>query len=113
MWRSNFAFVLRECLNEIDRVSGGVVSNHEVTTAGAVHINTVYVQGGVDGRRWLLKRIDWQNFVSQVGDEFEARYNLYEVLQDICRAFGVGLARTYKDKLYLTRADDDTDICRA
>ena len=104
----NFAFVLRECLNEIDRVSGGVVSNHEVTTAGAVHINTVYVQGGVDGRRWLLKRIDWQNFVSQVGDDFEARYNLYEVLQDICRFWG-WTARTYQDKLYLTRADD-TDI---
>ena len=104
----NFAFVLRECLNEIDRVSGGVVSNHEVITSGAVHINTVYVQGGVDGRRWLLKRIDWQNFVSQVDDEFEARYSLYEVLQDICRFWG-WTARTYKDKLYLTRADD-TDI---
>ena len=104
----NFAFVLRECLNEIDRVSGGVVSNHEVITSGAVHINTVYVQGGVYGRRWLLKRIDWQNFGSQVGDEFEARYNLYEVLQDICRFWG-WTARTYKDKLYLTRADD-TDI---
>ena len=102
----NFAYLIRECLNEIDRVSGGVVnSSHVVTTNGAVHINTLYVQGGVDARRWLLKRVDWQNFISQKGDDLEARFNLYEILQDICRYWG-WTARTYKDKMYLTRADE-------
>jgi hypothetical protein len=101
----NFAYVLRECINEIDRLSGGVVSNHTVTTNGSVHISTIYVQGGVDARRWLLKRIDWQNYVDQVGNDFEARYTLFVVLQDICRFWG-WTARTYQDKLFLSRPDD-------
>lgn len=101
----NFAYLLRECLNDIDRLSGGTISDHEVVTDGVIHINNIFVQGGADARTWLLKRVDWQNFIARNTDDLEARYTLYEVLQDICRFWG-WTARTYADSLYLTRADD-------
>ena len=101
----NFAYVLRECLNEIDTLSGGTVSDHVLQTPGTVHINSIYVQGGVDARRWLLKRVDWQNYLALDGDGFGARYDLYTILEDICRYWG-WTARTYQDRLYLSRPDD-------
>ena len=101
----NFAYVLRECLNEIDVLSGGTVSDHVLQTPGTVHINSIYVQGGEDARRWLLKRVDWQNYLTLDGDGFGARYDLYTILEDICRYWG-WTARTYQDRLYLSRPDD-------
>jgi hypothetical protein len=101
----NFAYILRECLNEIDKLSGGTVSGQSVTANGAIHINSIYIQGGTDARIWLLKRVDRQNFVSKTEDGIEARYTLFEVLQDMCRYWG-WTARTHRDTLYLTRADD-------
>ena len=100
----NFAFVLRECVNEIDRLSGGTISNHVCVSAGDIHIDEIWVQGGVDARRWLLKRVDWQNFLTQVDDEYEAKYNLYEVLEDICKFWG-WTARTCGTRLYLCRPE--------
>ena len=101
----NLAYVLRECVTEIDVLSGGVVTDHVLSTAGVVHINKIAIQGGVDARRWLLKRVDWQNFLEDNDGEFEAKYNLYEILQDICKFWG-WTARTDGKNLYLTRADD-------
>ena len=101
----NLAYVLRECVNEIDVLSGGVVTDHVLSAAGVVHINKIAIQGGVDARRWLLKRVDWQNFLEDNDGEFEAKYNLYEILQDICKFWG-WTARTDGKNLYLTRADD-------
>lgn len=101
----NFAYLLRECLNEIDRLSGGTIANREVTQAGVVHIDNIYVQGGTDAIGWLLKRVDWQNMITMADDEIEARYTLFEVLQDVCRYWG-WTARTCYTNLYLTRADD-------
>lgn len=101
----NFAFVIRECLNEIDRLSGGTISNHTVQTNGVVHISSIYVQGGADVKTWLLKRVDFQNYISLIGDHASANYNLFQILQDICRFWG-WTARTYRNMLFLTRADD-------
>lgn len=90
----NFAYLLREVLNGIDTAGGG-----------AVAIENVYVQGGTDAGRWLLKRIDWQNFVEDSDTGFQARFGLLECLEDICRFWG-WTARTYHKNLYLVRPDD-------
>ena len=91
----NFAYLLQRVVNTIDTVSGSTI-----------HINNIYVQGDTDAQAWLLKRIDWQSFVTEDNDgEMTARFNLYQCLEDLCRFWG-WTARTYRDNLYLTCADD-------
>ena len=66
------------------------------------------IQGGADAQAWLLKKIDWQNFVSEDGDgNLIARYSMYDCLEDMCRFWG-WTARTKGSTLYLTMADDAT-----
>lgn len=64
-----------------------------------------YIQGGVNAQGWLLKKIDWQNFVSEDADGLTARYNMFECLEDMCRFWG-WTARTKGKSMYLTCADD-------
>jgi hypothetical protein len=101
----NFAYLLRDCVNEVDRLSGGTVSQHQLLTSGSIHIDTIYIQGGSDAIGWMLKRIDWQNFVTFDNDEIKARYTLYQILEDVCRFWGF-TARTFGQNLYLVRPDD-------
>ena len=101
----NFAYLLRDCVNEVDRLSGGTVSQHQLLTSGSIHINTIYIQGGSDAIGWMLKRLDWQNFVTFDNDEIKARYTLYKILEDVCRFWGF-TARTFGQNLYLVRPDD-------
>ena len=78
--------------------------------------NTVYVQGGADARTWLLKKFDWQNFVTESNDTqitednngLTSRYNLLEVLEDVCRFWG-WTARTRGRDVYLLSADDNSE----
>ena len=64
------------------------------------------VQGGQDAQDWLLKKIDWQNFNTlKSNDSMEARYNLYQILEEMCRFWG-WTARTEGQWLYLTCIDD-------
>ena len=64
-----------------------------------------YIQGGSDAQQWLLKCIDWQNFVSEDGDgNLMARFSCYDCLRDMCAFWGF-TARTHADSLYLTMAD--------
>ena len=68
-----------------------------------------YIQGGADARSWLLKKIDWQNFVSEDADgNLTARFNCFECLQDMCSFWG-WTARTHGTKMYLTCADDSAE----
>lgn len=68
--------------------------------------STYYFQGGVDARSWLLKRFDWHNFLTDGQDEdLEPKYNLFEVLEDVCRFWG-WTARTWRNVVYFTCADD-------
>ena len=79
-----------------------------VSSLPTISIDNIYIQGGADAQSWLLKRIDWQNFVDVDSEgNLSARYNLYQCLEDMCRFWG-WTARTHKKNLYLTRADDTT-----
>lgn len=105
----NFAYLLQRVVNTIDVKSGGVETAGVITTPGMVHIDTIYIQGGSDAQQWLLKKIDWQNFVSEDADgNLVARYNMYQCLEDMCRFWG-WTARTNRRDLYLTCADDQAE----
>ncbi len=85
--------------------------NYIIDSIPTISISKIYVQG-MTARDWLLKKIDWQNFVTEDEDgTLIARYNLYQCLQDMCQFWG-WTARTYADCLYLTRADDTNDYER-
>ena len=88
----NFAYLLQQVLAAIPTLD----------------ITTIMVQGGSDARQWLLTKIDWQNFVSEDGDgNLTARYNLFTCLEDMCRFWG-WTARTYRQTLFLTCADESS-----
>lgn len=80
--------------------------NHIISSIPTISINTIKIQGSGDAQTWLLKCIDWQNFVSEDGDGNPlARYNLYQCLEDMCRFWG-WTARTFGTTLFMTCADD-------
>lgn len=90
--RKNFAYLLNYIIDSIPTLS----------------ISKIYVQG-MSASDWLLKMIDWQNFVSEDSDgNLEARFNLYRCLEDMCQFWG-WTARTYADMLFLTQADNTTN----
>ena len=89
----NFAYLLKQIIDSID---------------SSVRPQNFLIQGGTDAQEWLLKRIDWQNFVGEDGDgNLVAMYSMYQCLEDMCRFWG-WTARTKGDTLYLTMADDAT-----
>ena len=86
----NFAYLLRYIFNSVPQ-----------------HSFALYlIQGGVDARTWLMKRLDWQNFLQANNDnDVEAKYNLFEILEDVCRFWG-WTVRTHRNNVYMTCADD-------
>ena len=105
----NFAYLLKSVCDTIDVKSGGTLSGGVITVNGAVHIDTIIVQGGADAQAWLLTKIDWQNFASEDADGvMRAKYSVYEVLEDMCRFWG-WTARTKGTVLYLTASDDSAE----
>ena len=94
----NFAYLLKQITDNIATKGGS-----------AVGIDNIIIQGNTDAQQWLLKRIDWQNFTSDDGDgNLTARFNLYQILEDVCRFWG-WTARTYHRNIYLTCADDSSE----
>ena len=87
----NFAYLLKQIVDAIP---------------SAQRPTDFYIQGGSEAQTWLLKRIDWQNFVSMDDDGFTARYTMYQCLEDMCRFWG-WTARTKGTTMYLTCADDN------
>ena len=66
-------------------------------------------QGGAHAQQWLLKRLDWNNFLDQDADnDVKPKYNLFEILEDVCRFWG-WTARTYRQIVYFTCADDTAE----
>lgn len=91
----NFAYILKYCIDSMPDYTNG---SHVITS--------VAVQGGTYARQWLLNLVDWQNFINQSDEDGDTpRYNLYEILEDICRFWG-WCARVDGKTLYLTRNDD-------
>ena len=83
--------------------------NYIISSIPTISITTIKVQGNTDAQSWLLKCIDWQNFVSEDNDgNPSARFNLYQCLEDMCRFWG-WTARTFGTTLYLTCADDSDE----
>lgn len=67
------------------------------------------IQGGTDARMWLMKKIDWQNFVSEDADgNPTAVYKCYQCLEDMCGFWG-WTARTQGDTMYLMCIDDQAE----
>ena len=80
--------------------------NHIISAIPTINITTIKIQGNTDAQQWLLKKLDWQNFItSDEDDNLSARYNLFQCLEDMCRFWG-WTARTFGTTLYLTCADD-------
>ena len=89
----NFAYLLKQIVDSIP-------STQRPTQ--------LMIQGGADAQAWLLKKIDWQNFVSEDGDgNLTSRFSMYQCLEDMCRFWG-WTARTCGTTMYLTMADDAT-----
>ena len=89
----NFAYLLKTCLDAIPQHT----------------ISQIVVQGGTDARDWLMKMIDWRVFLEMDNDdEYAAKYNLQEALEDLCRFWG-WTARTKGQTLYLVMADDHVE----
>ena len=102
----NFAYLLKYMIDEIRVMSGGTA---DTPGSGVLEITQVVVGGGANARQWLLKRYDWMNFIqTRDGEEPTARYDLYTVLEDMCRYWG-WTARTEGQTLYLTNADDENE----
>ena len=91
----NFAYLLKQIVDAIPKVG-----NNERM------FSQIIVQGGTHAQSWLMKRIDWQNFVNEDSEgNLSARFNLFQCLEDLCRFWG-WTARTYMDKILLMCADD-------
>lgn len=90
----NFAYLLKQIVEAIP---------------SAQRPTDFYIQGGADAQQWLLKKIDWQNYVSEDADgNLTARFNCYNCLEDMC-AFWGWTARTKGTVMYLTCADDSAE----
>ena len=89
----NFAYLLRYIFNSVPSFS----------------FTSYNFQGGTHAQQWLLKRLDWHNFLSDNADnDVEPQYNLYEILEDVCRFWG-WTCRQHKTSLYFTCADDTAE----
>lgn len=89
----NFAYIL-------DYVFTKITTTHS--------ISQITIQGGADARGWLRKKVDWRNFMSIDGGDVSPSYNLYEILEDICRFWG-WTARTHKQEILLMAVDDSAE----
>lgn len=67
--------------------------------------NTFVFQGGANARAWLQRLFDWQNFVNVSDSVTSAKYNLQEILTDVCKFWG-WTCRTWRTQVIFTCADD-------
>ena len=82
--------------------------NFALTQSGLT-FSRVYIQGGSDAREWLQTRFCWKNFLTEDDEgNIKSRYSVFQMLEDMCRFWG-WTARTYKDEVYFTCADDQAE----
>lgn len=88
----NFAYLLKKVIDSIPSVCRPTFC---------------IVQGGAKAREWLMKRIDWQNFVTEDDDgNLEPKYDLLQCLTEMCHFWG-WTARMSLQTLYLVSPDDN------
>ena len=99
--RHNFAYV-------IDLMAAAA----EALSVQVVGFDNFIIQGNYDAQQWLHKKFEWMNVLKESNDEDEddivPQYNLYEILEDVCRFWG-WTCRTHGRTLYLTCYDDVTE----
>ena len=91
----NFAYLLKQVLD-------GITNDQRPEK---IVIQSASSNNGNDAMMWLQTKIDWSNFAVDGDDGLEARFTLYECLEEMCRFWG-WTARTWRGVLYLTCADD-------
>lgn len=98
----NFAYYLKTILDYIVSVTNGVIS-----------FDYVYLQGGTTMQNNMLCLIDPQCFVELDKDEntISAKYNKYDVLEDICRYWGL-TARVHGRSVYLCAPNDTSTFIK-
>ena len=96
--RRNFAYV-------IDLIA----ATAEALSVQSVGFDTFYVQGSTDAQTWLLKQFEWMNVLKEDdNNDVAPQYNLYEILEDICKFWG-WTCRTQGRTMYFTCADDSDE----
>ena len=70
-----------------------------------IEFDTFVFQGGTDAQAWLMKVFDWLNFVNITDDGIKPKYNLQEILTDVCQFWG-WTVRTWRKQVIFTCSDD-------
>lgn len=82
--------------------------NYIFGTVAVLTLNNFYFQGGAHAQQWLLKKFDWSNFLNFGEDGVTAKYNLLQILEDVCRFWG-WTCRTYRQDVYFNCVDDTAE----
>lgn len=75
---------------------------------GAGKVTEYKFQGSFDARLWLLKKVDWQNFMNTVDGAIVPKYSCLSVLEDVCRFWG-WTCRVEGTKLIFSCMDDSLE----
>jgi hypothetical protein len=70
-----------------------------------------HFQGGDDVQAWLLKKIDWQNFLGEDGNNVvTSEYDCYTLLEDVCKFFG-WTCRVQGTTVYFMMPEQQLHVC--
>ena len=87
----NFAYVIKKAF---DTIAGTTINNY-------------IFQGGASARTWLMKLIDWQNYIMSSDDGLTGKYDYLRVIDDICKYWG-WTCRIYGQDVIFSCVDDTT-----
>ena len=85
-----------------------VIQSMVTAANGAGKVTEYKFQGSFDARLWLMKKVDWQNFMNTVDGEIVPKYSCLSVLEDVCRFWG-WTCRAEGTKLIFSCMDDSTE----
>lgn len=89
----NVAYVIKQAFDNLPGIS----------------INNYIFQGGSHARGWLLKLVDWQNFIAGSDDGIGGKYDNLRVIQDLCLFWGWS-CRTYGSNVIFSCVDDNVSM---
>lgn len=93
--------------NEREMKNFGYVIAQAFSSIPTLEFDQFVFQGGADAREWLLKLVDWQNYVTSEDDEtVQARYDYGIILEDICKFWGWS-CRVHRRSVFFSRVDDN------
>lgn len=89
----NFAYIIKQAFDNI--------------LSSAISIDRYFFQGGSSAQTFLLKLIDWQNFIDEDGNNVHVKYDNLQALTDVCSFWGWS-CRVCGNSVYFSCADDNT-----